>query len=63
MYVHDCQFILPIDSFTFFFFFQSVTIDSVYFDGLLRLRFPHSLFKLQMFSFLSGSRFVIRHVF
>lgn len=45
------------------FFFQSVTIDSVYFDGLLRLRFPHSLFKLQMFSFLSGSRFVIRHVF
>ena len=61
MYVHDCQVILPIDSFTFF--FQSVTTDSVYFDGLLRLRFPHSLFKLQMFSFLSGSRFVIRHVF
>lgn len=62
MYVHDCQFILPIDSFTFF-FFQSVTIDNVYFDGLLRLRFPHSLFKLQMFPFLSGGRFVIRHVF
>lgn len=46
-----------------FFFFQSVTIDNVYFDGLLRLRFPHSLFKLQMFPFLSGGRFVIRHVF
>lgn len=45
------------------FFFQSVTIDNVYFDGLLRLRFPHSLFKLQMFPFLSGGRFVIRHVF
>ena len=60
-YVHDCQCILPIYSATFF--FQSVTINSVDFDGFLRLQFPKSLSKLKVLSFLSGTLFVIGHVF
>lgn len=46
-----------------FFFFQSVTVNSVDFDGFLRLQFPQSLSKLKVLSFLSGTLFVIGHVF
>lgn len=44
-------------------FKKSITIDSVYFDGFLELQLLKSLSKLKVFLFLSGTLFVIGHVF
>lgn len=38
---------------------KSITIDSVYFDGFLKLQLLKSLSKLKVFLFLSGTLFVI----